>query len=74
MSPIILAALVGAALLAVLPCVAGKTTHAQKTQYSIETDEDLLVIADVYRDQRKSERAQIALERLSKITPSPAKK
>ncbi len=44
-----------------------------RTQYEIETDEDLAVIADVYRDQRRADRAQQALERLGRITPSSTK-
>ena len=41
-----------------------------RSQHEVDTDEDLAVIADAYREQRKQERAQVALERLAKITPS----
>lgn len=43
-----------------------------RTQYEIETDEDLSVIEQVYRDDRRAKRAQMALERLSAITPAAA--
>ena len=41
-----------------------------RTQYEVETDEDLAVIEEVYREDRRSKRAQLALERLAAITPS----
>ena len=45
-----------------------------RSQFDVETDEDLAVITDVYRDQRKAERARQALERLAPLVPSAAKK
>jgi hypothetical protein len=41
-----------------------------RSQFDVETDEDLAVITDVYRDQRKAERARQALERLAPLVPS----
>jgi hypothetical protein len=45
-------------------------TVRMRTQYEVETDEDLAVIEEVYREDRRSKRAQLALERLAAITPS----
>ncbi len=45
-----------------------------RSQFDVETDEDLAVICDVYRDQRKAERARQALERLAPLVPTSSKK
>ncbi len=45
-----------------------------RSQWEVETDEDLQVISEVYRDNRRSARAQAALERLGAITSATAKK
>ena len=43
-----------------------------RSQWEIETDEDIDVIADTYRTSRKADRAAVALERLSRITSVPS--
>lgn len=44
-----------------------------RSQFDVETDEDLLVIEKVYREQRTSERARQALERLAPLVPTAKK-
>lgn len=82
MPPIVWAMIVAMAILAIvqianskkrgqaLPMLAAVSEVRMRTQYEIETDEDLEVIQEVYREDRKRERARMALERLGRITPT----